>query len=120
MALAARQEAIPIRTFSIGFEEAEFDELPYARDVARLVGSLVANDRSEWGKAIEAYRQVAPFSDRDFDWALRLDASSVVVAGLNWINWLFVESRHLENAEVVSRRVHELALRLQPRLHFLP
>jgi asparagine synthase (glutamine-hydrolysing) len=39
VALAARQDASPIKTFSIGFEEAGFDELTYARDVARLVGT---------------------------------------------------------------------------------
>ena len=34
-ALMQRQRALPIQTFSIGFEEAEFDEAPYASSVAR-------------------------------------------------------------------------------------
>jgi asparagine synthase (glutamine-hydrolysing) len=38
MALAARQHA-KINTFSIGFKEAEFSELPYARQVAQAIGS---------------------------------------------------------------------------------
>jgi asparagine synthase (glutamine-hydrolysing) len=35
VALMAQESATPIRTFSIGFDEADFDELAYARQVAR-------------------------------------------------------------------------------------
>jgi len=35
VASMALQTSTPVKTFSIGFEEAEFNELPYARDVAR-------------------------------------------------------------------------------------
>src|ERR1019366_1474713 len=34
VASMARQSSDPVKTFSIGFEEAEFNELPYARQVA--------------------------------------------------------------------------------------
>jgi asparagine synthase (glutamine-hydrolysing) len=36
VALMAKASPTPIRTFSIGFDEADFDELAYAREVARL------------------------------------------------------------------------------------
>jgi asparagine synthase (glutamine-hydrolysing) len=39
VALMAEAGAAPVRTFSIGFEEAEYDELPYARLVARRYGT---------------------------------------------------------------------------------
>lgn len=39
VALMAEASAQPIRTFSIGFEEAGFDELPYARLVANAFGT---------------------------------------------------------------------------------
>jgi asparagine synthase (glutamine-hydrolysing) len=35
VASMARQSPDPVKTFSIGFEEAEFNELPYARELAR-------------------------------------------------------------------------------------
>ena len=35
VASMALQSAEPVKTFSIGFEEADFNELPYAREVAR-------------------------------------------------------------------------------------
>jgi asparagine synthase (glutamine-hydrolysing) len=38
-ALMARASSRPIRTFSIGFDEADFDELAFARDVARRYGT---------------------------------------------------------------------------------
>src|SRR5262249_12414788 len=39
VALMAEASAVPVRTFSIGFEEREYDELPYARLVARRYGT---------------------------------------------------------------------------------
>lgn len=39
VALMARASSAPIRTFSIGFEEAEFDELAYARQIAERFGT---------------------------------------------------------------------------------
>jgi asparagine synthase (glutamine-hydrolysing) len=39
VALMAEAGTAPVRTFSIGFEEREYDELPYARLVARRYGT---------------------------------------------------------------------------------
>jgi asparagine synthase (glutamine-hydrolysing) len=39
VALMSRLSTQPVKTFSIGFEEREFDELPYARAVARRYGT---------------------------------------------------------------------------------
>jgi asparagine synthase (glutamine-hydrolysing) len=38
-AIAAKQSATPITTFSIGFDVSEFDESPYAATVARTLGT---------------------------------------------------------------------------------
>ena len=38
-AIAAKQSATPISTFSIGFDVSEFDESPYAATVARTLGT---------------------------------------------------------------------------------
>jgi asparagine synthase (glutamine-hydrolysing) len=39
VAMMARLGSAPVKTFSIGFEEQEYDELPYAREVARRYGT---------------------------------------------------------------------------------
>jgi asparagine synthase (glutamine-hydrolysing) len=39
VATMSRMSARPVKTFSIGFEEAEFNELHYARDVSRRFGT---------------------------------------------------------------------------------
>ena len=39
VALMAQESAIPVKTFSVGFEETAFSELPYARAVAQQYGT---------------------------------------------------------------------------------
>ncbi len=39
-AIMAAESEQPVRTFSIGFEDRAFDELPYARAVARHCGTI--------------------------------------------------------------------------------
>lgn len=39
VALMSRVAAGPVRTFAVGFEEASYNELPYAREVARYCGT---------------------------------------------------------------------------------
>ncbi|MFN8066484.1 MAG: asparagine synthase (glutamine-hydrolyzing) [Vicinamibacterales bacterium] len=52
-ALMARQVGRPIKTFSVGFEEQAFNELGYARDVARAIGAepheIVIDDEDFFG-----------------------------------------------------------------------
>ena len=68
VALMQRQATRPVKTFTVGFEEAEFDESPYARAVAKHLGT----DHSElFVKATEAQTVIAqlpamydePFAD---------------------------------------------------------
>jgi asparagine synthase (glutamine-hydrolysing) len=67
VALMAQAVRGPVRTFSIGFDEADFDELTYAREVARRYGT----DHSEFvvkPDALEAMPRLAwqfdePFAD---------------------------------------------------------
>ncbi len=43
-ALAAEASSTPIRTFSLGFEEQGYDELPYARAIAQRYGTVHTED----------------------------------------------------------------------------
>src|SRR5207244_3063774 len=63
VALMAREMTRPVKTFSIGFEESGYDELHYARQVARHLGTehhelvVGTQDRSEERRVGVEYRQ---------------------------------------------------------------
>jgi asparagine synthase (glutamine-hydrolysing) len=50
---AQRLSSVPMRTFTLGFEQTEFDEQPYARSVARLIGSEHCESSATVRDAIE-------------------------------------------------------------------
>lgn len=87
-ALAARVSPGPVRTFSIGFEEASYDESPYAREVSRLYGTEHHHEVLSEARAIAALPGAMrhldePFADASFlpTYLLsRVTASSVKVA----------------------------------------
>lgn len=67
VALMAQQMSQPVKTFSIGFEEEEFNELPYARLVAQKYGTdhqeliVKADVKGLLPKLVEHYNE--PFAD---------------------------------------------------------
>jgi hypothetical protein len=82
-------------------------------DVARLLGSLAVDDAGEWQRGLEAYATIRPFSADELRAVAALDASSTVLAGCNWIRWVFVENRQFDDREQVGRRLALLLDRLQ-------
>ena len=62
-ALMQAQSSRPIRTFSIGFEESGYDEAPYAREVARHLGT----DHTECYVTADEARDVIPRLPALFD-----------------------------------------------------
>lgn len=63
VALMAAQSAEPIRTFTVGFSEAAYDESPHARAVARHLGT----DHHELVVTPEDARQVIPLLPAIYD-----------------------------------------------------
>jgi Ser/Thr protein kinase RdoA (MazF antagonist) len=61
----------------------------YAGDVARLLGSMVQDDRPDWGAGLEAYGDVRPLAAAEIEAARFFDASGTVISAVNWIHWLF-------------------------------
>lgn len=75
-----------------------------ATDVARLVGSLAADDRSRWQTALAAYTELRPLNEQEANLVRICDSSGVLLAGLNWLQWIYVEGREFENqGEIISR-----------------
>jgi homoserine kinase type II len=87
-------------------------DLP-AGDVARLLGSLVGDDPEGWQRGLDAYTAVRPLSAEDRQAIVALDASGTVLAGCNWIRWIYVDGREFADRPQVERRFRRLLGRLQ-------
>ena len=84
-----------------------------AVDLARLLGSLVGDDRTMWAAGFDAYTQVRRLSAEECAFADALDRSGVIVAAANWLRWLYVERRVYPDRNAVARRVAALVARLE-------
>lgn len=69
--LAFEMTQVPLQTFSIGFKEARFNELPFARDVARHFGTTHVEEVIS-PDAVSLLPQLAQFYDEPF-----ADSSSI-------------------------------------------
>jgi homoserine kinase type II len=84
-------------------------------DVARLVGSLVGDNRPARRFALDAYHELRPLSDQDRQLVDLLDTSGLVLGGLNWLRWLYLDRRKFSDMTAVFRRMDEIAARLGGR-----
>ncbi len=87
VSVLARQAIQPVKTFSIGFNEANFSELPYAREVAQAFG-CEQTDEIITADAVRSLDDLTHFYDEPFAdssaiptlWVSRLARRSVKVA----------------------------------------
>lgn len=84
-----------------------------AGDIARLLGSMVGDDRSEWPSAIDAYHAVRPLSVDERQAILIYDMGGNVAAAANWLRWLFIEERQFDDPRAVVRWLQWLAARVR-------
>jgi Ser/Thr protein kinase RdoA (MazF antagonist) len=84
-----------------------------ATDVARLLGSLVGDNAEGWGVGLRAYLEVRPLSS-DEAWAAKaLDMSGTLLAGVNWLQWIFVEGRTFDDRAQIVKRFSRIAERCE-------
>jgi len=80
-----------------------------AADVARLLGSLVADDPDGWLAGIASYEEVRPLSPAEAVLVSAFDRGNVLLSAFNWFLWYYEEERHFENrAGVLARLDHHL------------
>ena len=89
-------------------------------DVARLLGSLASvlpaeaaqeQEQQLWREGLAAFSAVRPLSSTELPSVGALDRAGTVLAGCNWIRWLYVEGRRFENDEQVVRRFRQITAR---------
>lgn len=84
-----------------------------AVDLARMLGSLVGDDRESWALGLAAYRSERPLSGEDEELALVLDRTGVVVGASNWLRWLYHDGRRFDDLAGVVRRLAALVERME-------
>ena len=84
-------------------------------DLARVLGSLVEDDRIEWEFALDSYQAVRPLSLTELSLLPAFDESAVVLSGLTWLDWLLVQKRVFAERTHVKERLEGVARRLERR-----
>ncbi len=83
-----------------------------AADVARLLGSLAGDDAQARQRGLKAYQEVRRLSEAELSVMNAFDASTVLMGGLQWLQWTYLEGRVFDDRTAVISRVDELASRL--------
>ncbi len=83
-----------------------------AADIARLLGSMAEDDRTSWVAGLTAYERVRRLSDAEARFVIAADASGVLLGGMNWLRWLYVDGRVFEQPERVRQRLEYFCRRL--------
>jgi Ser/Thr protein kinase RdoA (MazF antagonist) len=83
-----------------------------ATDLARLLGSLVADDRQRWEAGVAAYQRIRPLSLDELALVGLFDRSSVVLSGMTWLDWHCLEGREFADQNKVLARLRAIVGRL--------
>ncbi len=83
-----------------------------AADVARLLGSLAGDDRDQWELGLAAYQKLRPLAESELRLVAAFDRSTVLMGGLQWLEWVCLEHRKFDDPPSVLSRVDEFIARL--------
>jgi Ser/Thr protein kinase RdoA (MazF antagonist) len=84
-----------------------------AADLARLLGSLLGDDRARRAWALGRYAEARPLEPFAAELVDLLDASGTALGAANWLRWLYHERRHYGDRAAVARRLAGLVARLE-------
>jgi Ser/Thr protein kinase RdoA (MazF antagonist) len=82
-------------------------------DIVRLLGSLVADDPQGWKTGMDAYSQMRPLTENELLLIDSLDRSTVLLSGLNWLAWIYLENRIFIQKQVIEQRLGVILNRLK-------
>jgi homoserine kinase type II len=94
----------------IDFGAVDFD-IP-ATDIARLLGSFAQLTVADiWTEGLAAYNEVRPISDTESRAAQALDSSGTILAGCNWIQWIYIDRRTFDDRLQIVERFRRILSR---------
>jgi hypothetical protein len=74
-------------------------------DIVRLLGSLVRGDQAAWQFGLSAYQQVRPFDASEPSMIGVFHKTTVLLSGMNWLRWIYLEQRTFEEPDRVLARL---------------
>jgi Ser/Thr protein kinase RdoA (MazF antagonist) len=82
-------------------------------DLARLLGSMAGDDRQWWQIGLAAYQAIRPLEEAERRLVKAFDRSTVLMSGLNWIDWIYRQGRVFVSGDAIPHRLDEILLRLE-------
>jgi Ser/Thr protein kinase RdoA (MazF antagonist) len=83
-----------------------------AADIARLLGSLVHDDLVGWHFGLCAYQKLKRLTEAEQLLVTAFDRTTVLMSGIQWLDWIYCQNRHFEDRAAVLSRVDEITTRL--------
>lgn len=84
-----------------------------ATDIARLLGSLCGDDSSAWLEGLNAYDSIRPLSSGEALLVTAFDRSNILLSGMSWLEWIYLEERQFENRAAICERLDVNLARLE-------
>jgi homoserine kinase type II len=84
-----------------------------AADVARLLDSFCGNDETPWAAGQSAYESVRSLTVDEQSLAAVFRESQRLLAGVKWVQWVFVEHRVFGDPLAVVKRMEHILSRLR-------
>jgi homoserine kinase type II len=81
-------------------------------DIARLLRSMAGDVNSFWQEGLAAFERVYPLSEEERLLVRAYDESGVLLSGINWLKWVFIEDRQFADRAGVLKRFDEITCRL--------
>jgi homoserine kinase type II len=78
-----------------------------AADMSRLLGSLVGDHKAGWTAGLAAYMEVRPLEVYEEMLIAAFDRANVLLSGMTWLEWIYLDGRLFENREAVFERIDE-------------
>jgi homoserine kinase type II len=95
----------------VDFGAMDFDSV--AGDIARLFGSLVGDIATGWETAMSAYESERPLSADERALVGVFDRSAVLLSGMNWFWWIYVDRREFQARDTIIGRLDVTIERLR-------